>query len=47
MTECPLATSGKHDIEWMTVPAMYWNGELSAPEHERGFCWTCDERFTR
>jgi hypothetical protein len=47
MSTCPAATNGQHDIEWVTVPARVHNGQAASPEHERGFCWFCDERFTR
>lgn len=46
-----MSTNGTHDIEWMPVPASHFNlaaGEsFTVPACERGFCWSCDERFTR
>lgn len=43
---CTLATNGQHAIEWINVPAHEHNGVEVSPAHRRGFCWTCDERFT-
>ena len=50
--KCPATTDGEHGIEWMDVPPMTWVGGSDfggqdAPAMQRGFCWECDERFTR
>lgn len=45
--DCTLAADGKHAIHWMKVPARRHNGSVVTPAHQRGFCWNCDEHFTR
>lgn len=47
MDTCPAATNGQHDIQWHSVPARVHNGQELWPAHERGFCWNCNEHFTR
>lgn len=47
MDTCPTAANGQHSMKWLTVPVRLHNGEEIAPAHERGFCWNCDEHFTR
>lgn len=48
--ECFPAMSGLHTPSWITVPISYEeddHGNITIiPEHKRGFCWSCDERFT-
>ena len=44
---CSASTSGSHDIEWVRSPAHLHNGSEVIPEMERGFCWYCNEFFTR
>lgn len=46
---CKASTSGAHAIQWIAVPAMTYDGSFTAgyDAHERGFCWDCDQRFTR
>lgn len=50
-TTCPVTTDGQHKIDWFPVPAQHFDlarGEsFTAPAHERGVCYWCDERFTR
>ena len=52
MTRCPMAVSGEHEIEWLDVPGAEWVGGSDfggrdVPPHKRGFCWLCDQRFTK
>lgn len=46
---CEYSIDGMHTVEWLTVPAMTYDGSFMAgyDAHERGFCWDCDQRFMR
>ena len=46
---CPEKLDGLHDITWTRVPAQTWAGQPDRGygEHQRGFCWACDEHFIR
>ena len=47
---CPAMIDAPHDVEWMIVPASIHDADGTihrTDSYERGFCWNCDEQFTR
>lgn len=43
---CQETETGEHWIEWLTVPGRSHNNKFY-PDHERGICHACDQRFTK